>query len=36
MDTTEKIEKRFWKLKVDTSMEKIDICSHMIHAKSYE
>ena len=29
-----KLKKIFRKLKVDTSIEKIDTCSHIIHAKS--
>ena len=31
-----RLRKMFWKLKVDTFMEKIDRCSHIIHAKSKE
>ena len=28
--------KKIGKLKVQTSMEKVHICSHIIHVKSYE
>jgi len=33
-DEQRKLKKRFRKLKVQTSMEKIHTCSHTIHVKS--